>query len=73
LLAKTLLKAGAAGVKLFPAGEAHIEKQTVVTMEDEGTPDTNNSDLRRCRIVIKNGAIFDRAKLYAAKGILPAK
>jgi imidazolonepropionase-like amidohydrolase len=39
----------------------------------EGDPGSNISDIRRCRIVIKNGAIFDSAKLYAAEGILPAK
>ncbi|HEY1895326.1 MAG TPA: amidohydrolase family protein [Terracidiphilus sp.] len=39
----------------------------------EGDPGSNVSDIRRCRIVIKNGAIFDSAKLYAAEGILPAK
>jgi imidazolonepropionase-like amidohydrolase len=39
----------------------------------EGNPGTNISDIRRCRIVIKDGAIFDSAKLYAAAGILPAK
>jgi imidazolonepropionase-like amidohydrolase len=39
----------------------------------EGDPGTNISDIRRCRIVFKNGAVFDSAKLYAAAGILPAK
>jgi imidazolonepropionase-like amidohydrolase len=39
----------------------------------EGDPGTNISDIRRCRIVIKNGAIFDSARLYASVGILPAK
>jgi hypothetical protein len=39
----------------------------------EGDPGTNISDIRRCRTVFKNGAVFDSAKLYAAAGILPAK
>jgi imidazolonepropionase-like amidohydrolase len=39
----------------------------------EGDPGTNISDIRRCRTVFKNGAVFDSAKLYAATGILPAK
>jgi imidazolonepropionase-like amidohydrolase len=39
----------------------------------EGDPGTNISDIRRCRIVMKGGAVFDSAKLYAAAGILPAK
>ena len=39
----------------------------------EGDPGTNISDIRRCRVVFKNGAVFDSAKLYAAAGILPAR
>jgi imidazolonepropionase-like amidohydrolase len=39
----------------------------------EGDPGTNISDIRRCRTVFKNGAVFDSAKLYGAAGILPAK
>ena len=38
----------------------------------EGNPGTNISDIRRCRTVFKNGAVFDSAKLYQAMGILPA-
>ena len=36
LLAQALVKAGTAGVKLFPAGEAHIEKLTDQTLEAHG-------------------------------------
>jgi hypothetical protein len=39
----------------------------------EGDPGTNISDIRRCRMVFKNGAVFDSARLYGAAGILPAK
>jgi imidazolonepropionase-like amidohydrolase len=39
----------------------------------EGDPGTNISDIRRCRMVFKNGAVFNSAKLYGAAGILPAK
>jgi imidazolonepropionase-like amidohydrolase len=39
----------------------------------EGNPGTNISDIRRCRMVFKNGAVFDSARLYGAAGILPAK
>ena len=38
----------------------------------EGDPGTNISDIRRCRTVFKNGAMFDSARLYAAASILPA-
>jgi hypothetical protein len=36
LLVQKLIKAGSSGVKLFPAGEAHIEKRTEVTLQDHG-------------------------------------
>ncbi|HEY1984603.1 MAG TPA: amidohydrolase family protein [Terracidiphilus sp.] len=39
----------------------------------EGDPGADMGNIRRCRMVIKNGAMFDSAKLYAAAGILPAK
>ena len=39
----------------------------------EGDPGMNISDIRRCRTVFKNGAMFSSAELYAAMGILPAK
>jgi hypothetical protein len=32
----------------------------------------NISDIRRCRMTMKNGVLFDDAKLYRAIGILPA-
>ncbi len=33
----------------------------------EGDPGTNISDIRRCRMVFKNGAIFDSARLYGGR------
>ena len=39
----------------------------------DGDPGTYISNIRRCRTVIKNGAVFDSARLYSAAGILPAK
>jgi imidazolonepropionase-like amidohydrolase len=39
----------------------------------EGDPGADIGNIRRCRIVIKNGAVFDSARLYSAAGILPAK
>jgi imidazolonepropionase-like amidohydrolase len=39
----------------------------------EGDPGADIRNIRRCRVIIKNGAIFDSARLYAAAGILPAK
>ena len=38
----------------------------------DGDPATNISDIRRCRMVMKNGMMFESSKLYAAVGILPA-
>jgi hypothetical protein len=31
------------------------------------------SNIRRCRTVFKNGAMYDSGKLYAAVAIAPAK
>jgi imidazolonepropionase-like amidohydrolase len=39
----------------------------------EGDPGTTISDIRRGRVVLKDGAVFDSAKLYQAVGILPSK
>lgn len=39
----------------------------------EGDPGTNISDIRRCRLVFKGGAVYDSAKLYDAIAIAPAK
>jgi imidazolonepropionase-like amidohydrolase len=39
----------------------------------EGDPGRNISDIRRCRMVFKGGAIYDSAKLYEAISIIPAK
>jgi len=38
----------------------------------EGDPGKNISDVRRCRTVFKDGAIYDSAKLYAAVAVQPA-
>lgn len=37
----------------------------------EGNPGERISDIRRCRMVMKNGALFESAKVYAAAGIQP--
>ena len=39
----------------------------------DGNPGVDISDIRRCRIVIKGGAVYDSAKLYQAIAIVPAK
>lgn len=38
----------------------------------EGNPAEKISDIRRCRVVVKNGAVFQSDALYAAVGIKPA-
>ena len=38
----------------------------------EGDPGEHISDIRRCRLVMKNGVLFDSAELYAASGIKPS-
>jgi imidazolonepropionase-like amidohydrolase len=38
----------------------------------EGNPVEHISDIRRCRVVMKNGTLYDSGNLYAAVGILPA-
>jgi len=39
----------------------------------EGNPAENISDIRRCRLVMKNGTLYDSAALYRAVGIAGAK
>lgn len=39
----------------------------------DGNPDEHISDIRRCRLVIKNGVFYKSADLYAAAGIKPAQ
>ena len=39
----------------------------------EGNPAEHISDIRRCRVVMKNGILFKSADLYAAAGIKPAE
>jgi len=39
----------------------------------EGNPVDHMSDIRRCRVVMKDGALYDSGKLYAAVGIQPAE
>jgi imidazolonepropionase-like amidohydrolase len=38
----------------------------------EGNPAKNISDIRRCRTVLKGGAVYDSNAIYAALGIKPA-
>ena len=39
----------------------------------EGNPAEHISDIRRCRLVMKNGALYNSSELYAAVGIQPAE
>jgi hypothetical protein len=39
----------------------------------EGNPAEHISDIRRCRLVMKNGVEYNSAELYSAAGIKPAK
>jgi hypothetical protein len=39
----------------------------------EGNPAEHISDIRRCRLVIKNGVLYKSADVYAAAGIKPAE
>jgi hypothetical protein len=39
----------------------------------EGNPAVHFSDIRRCRVVVKNGVLVNSSELYAASGIQPAK
>lgn len=39
----------------------------------EGNPVEHISDIRRCRLVMKNGTLFNSGDLYAAVGIQPAE
>jgi hypothetical protein len=38
----------------------------------EGNPAEHISDIRRCRMVLKNGTVYDSATVYASAGIKPA-
>jgi imidazolonepropionase-like amidohydrolase len=38
----------------------------------EGNPAERISDIRRCRMVMKDGTLFDSGELYTAVGIKPA-
>jgi hypothetical protein len=38
----------------------------------DGDPSKNISDIRRCRLVAKNGTLFKSDAVYAAVGIKPA-
>jgi imidazolonepropionase-like amidohydrolase len=38
----------------------------------DGNPGETISDIRRCRLVMKNGVLYDSSKLYQAVGIQPA-
>jgi hypothetical protein len=39
----------------------------------DGNPGEHISDIRRCRVVMKNGTLYDSGDLYAAVGIGPAE
>jgi cytosine/adenosine deaminase-related metal-dependent hydrolase len=39
----------------------------------EGNPAEHIGDIRRCRMVLKNGTLYDSAAVYAAAGIKPAE
>jgi len=39
----------------------------------EGNPAERISDIRRCRLIMKNGTLYNSADLYAAVGIQPAE
>jgi hypothetical protein len=39
----------------------------------DGNPGEHISDIRRCRVVMKNGTLYDSGDLYAAAGIGPAE
>jgi hypothetical protein len=39
----------------------------------DGNPAEHISDIRRCRVVMKNGTLFDSGDLYASVGITPAE
>jgi imidazolonepropionase-like amidohydrolase len=38
----------------------------------EGDPTEHISDIRRCRLVMKNGVLYTSAEVYSAVGIQPA-
>lgn len=38
----------------------------------DGNPGERISDIRRCRLVMKNGVLYDSSKVYQAIGIQPA-
>jgi imidazolonepropionase-like amidohydrolase len=38
----------------------------------EGNPSERISDIRRCRLVMKNGTVFKSNEVYASVGIKPA-
>jgi imidazolonepropionase-like amidohydrolase len=39
----------------------------------DGDPSRNISDIRRCRLVAKNGTLYKSDAVYAAVGIKPAE
>jgi len=39
----------------------------------DGNPGERISDIRRCRVVMKNGTLYSSGDLYAAVGIQPAE
>jgi imidazolonepropionase-like amidohydrolase len=37
----------------------------------DGNPGVRIADIRRCQLVMKNGVLYDSAKIYSAVGIQP--
>lgn len=52
-------------------GSVRVDKRADLLLV-EGDPGQHISDIRRGRMVIKDGVVFDPARLYGAVGILPA-
>jgi imidazolonepropionase-like amidohydrolase len=66
MLAATVLR------KQQELGSVEAGKAADLVLVD-GNPGDDISNIRRCRTVFKNGAVYDSDKLYAAVAILPAK
>jgi imidazolonepropionase-like amidohydrolase len=66
MLAATVLR------KQQQLGSVEAGKAADLVLVD-GNPADDMSNIRRCRTVFKNGAMYDSGKLYAAVAIAPAK
>jgi imidazolonepropionase-like amidohydrolase len=65
-LAATVLKQQATMGAIRPGSRADL-------LLVEGNPLVSISDIRRGRMVVKDGTVFDPAKVYAAVGMLPSR